>query len=123
MALTAQVLPSINPTGVSAAATKPITDGREVTVVAEQESGFNIWGALDDLGTTVVNGIASIAETAAGVKVNQLVGGAETSLTDAGTPGNNPGDLPQGGGMGGYGVPLLIGGALLAAFVVYKALD
>lgn len=123
MALTAQVPSSINPTGTTGTAVKPITDGQEVTVVADQGNGFGFWDALDSVGTSTINGISKIVEAAAQVKVNELMPGP--SATDAGTPGNNPGDqqAKASGGLGSYALPLMIGGGLVAAFLIYKAVD
>jgi hypothetical protein len=123
MALTLHV-PDENPkTGVSGMDTKPITEGERRIAVPEQQRKTGFWGALDDLGTTVVNGVSNVAGAIAQREVDELVTGPESSVTSEGNPDDQPGGVTVNQKTEQpfyvkYQTELLIGGGVLAAMVV-----
>jgi len=123
MALTLNA-PDKNPTtGTKGTHVKPITEGTKVTVVENQRRKTGFWGALDDLGTTVVNGVSSVAGAIAQKEVDSLVTGAESSPDRTGDPFDQPGrvEKPQQPFIEKYKTELMIGGGLLAATLVFFA--
>lgn len=124
------VSPVSNPdSGLYATSVKPITSGERQMVVPEQNSG-GLLGALDTLGAVGLDGLTRILETAADVKVDELMGGSETSYTTVADPGEVPGGTNQAvsasEGMGAiwqqYKTPVMIGAGLLGLFFAYKAI-
>ena len=121
-ALTLNV-PDQNPiTGFSHGPVKPITEGTEATVVAQSSIFGGIFGALDNLGTSVVNGVSSVASAVAQKEVNKLVTGPEASFTDEGDPfaaaGNTTPNVATQPFYVTYQKELLIGGGIIGASLV-----
>lgn len=123
MALTLNA-PDQNPvTGTSGAQVKPITDGTKVVVVENQRRRTGFWGALDDLGTTVVNGVSGVAGAIAQKEVDSLITGSESSPDRTGDPFDQIGrvEVPQESFLEKYKVELYIGGGVVAALIVFLA--
>jgi hypothetical protein len=102
---------------------KPINQGEAVDVVTTQEAESSYWGFLDDLGTTVKNGVADIAKSAVQHKIDELTFGPEKSIDTTGIPSDQAGSYapPQTQStLQQYKTPLLIGAALLLGAVVVK---
>lgn len=116
-------LPVQNPvSGTSGEAVRPITEGERRTVVQDTNRFGGLFGALDDLGTSVVNGISSVAGAVAQNEVNNLVGGPETTVTSEGDPLDQPGSVTvtqkAAGFFEQYKTELMIGGAVLGGLAV-----
>jgi hypothetical protein len=121
--LTGWISDGLESLGLNGDDVKPINQGEAVDVVQPQESEDSFWGFLDDLGTTVKNGVADIAQSAVQAKINDLKFGPEKSYDTTGAPSDQAGSyappktqstLQQ------YKTPLLIGAALLLGAVVVK---
>lgn len=116
-------LPPQNPvSGTRGDKVKPITEGERAIAVPNQKSKFSIWGALDDLGTSVVNGVSEVAGARAQSEVDRLTSGPESSETSEGDPSDQPGGVTvtqrAQGFVEKYKTELMIGGAVVAGLVV-----
>ena len=122
MALTLNV-PEQNPvTGTRGNQIKPITDGEKRVVVPNQQSKSGFWGVLDDVGTTVINGVKDVAGAVAQREVDRIATGPESSVTSEGDPNDQPGGVTvtqrASGFVEKYKTELMIGGAVVAGLIV-----
>lgn len=115
-------LPDINPTtGTSGSTIKPITEGTPETVVADQKPKRSLFGALDDLGTTLVDSVSKGVSAVTQKEVSRLNKGAEASKTSEGDPEDQPGGIKKPDAdknfFERYRQELIIGGATVAGVV------
>jgi len=122
MALTLNV-PEKNPkTGVTGVEVKPITDGEKITVVENQTSSSGFWSVLDDIGTTVANGVSSVASAIVKSEVDKIKTGAESTPDRTGDPYDQPGRVEAKANIPFYQTykkELMIGGGVIAAVAVF----
>ena len=122
MALTLALPPQNPTTGTRGNQVKPITEGERAIAVPEQSRFGGIFSALDDLGTSVVNGISAVAGARAQSAVDQLTSGPESSQTTEGDPSDQPGGVNitqrTTGFFDQYKTELMIGGAVVAGLIV-----
>lgn len=114
--LTANVPEAHPPTGARGKIVKPITEGKAVAVNEPGKKRSSIWGALDVLGTSVVNGISDVASATAQREANRISGDTTGDPADQSGGVRNSGD-----GMAfyeKYKTELMIGGGLIAAALV-----
>lgn len=122
MALTLALPPQNPVSGTRGNQVKPITEGERAIAVPEQSRFGGIFSALDDLGTSVVNGVSAVAGARAQGEVDRLTSGPESSQTTEGDPSDQPGGVTitqkATGFFDQYKTELMIGGAVVAGLVV-----
>jgi len=117
-------VPSETPTtGVSSGETKPVTEGERMTAVATQQPRTGIFGVLDDITTTIGNGVSDALSAVVDREVNDIRTGAESDTDSTGDPddqaggtlNDNQSDEPF---YKKYQTELMIGGGVLAVMAV-----
>ena len=116
-------IPEQNPTtGTRGNQVKPITEGERRIAVPDQQAKTGFWGVLDDLGTTVVNGVKDVAGAVAQREVDRIATGPESTVTTEGDPTDQPGGVnatqKAAGFVDKYKTELMIGGAVVAGLIV-----
>lgn len=122
MALTLTV-PEQNPiTGVRGTMVRPLTEGERQTAVPQQKSRGGIWGALDDLTTTVINGASDVAGAIAQKEVDGLVTGPESQVDTTGNPADQVGSVTPAAAessfLDRYRQELMIGGGAIGVLLL-----
>ena len=103
-------------TGVTDVSTRPLTEGTPYTLVDTQESEGGIYSVLDDISTTVLNGVSAAASIITNRELSRLNTGAESTQTTVGDPDDNTGNVENGdqeGFMQKYKTEMIVGGAVL----------
>ena len=121
-------IPETNPAiGVSGSTVKPITTGNEVNIVPKAKSFTdNIFSALDDIGSTLTEGVSTAVSSIVQSEVDGLNTGPESAVTREGDPFDQPGRTETVDNVPFYKMyqkQLTIGGvALIGAIGLYFAL-
>lgn len=117
------VKPQTNPSlGVVGVDVKPITEGTKMTVIKQQDDTqtSSFWGFLDDIGTSIGQGLSQYADMTVKKELNDFVGGSETTVDSRGNPADQPGGekvntVGQVPFYRAYQKELMIGGGILVA--------